>query len=1843
MKKIKHLLSSRKLFAAVLTIALLASLIPLGIVLGNNAGAINPDYVENGYGVNEDNNTVEPETIVPGQVWTDKVVTSVAASPFDGVFNVQLKAVGGEISTTTSQAADIVFVLDRSTSMRNEDYNLMVEAVNKSIETIMESNTANKVAVVCFGSTANTLLGLGRYTSTNDMYLTYGSSTLAVSGTVSVESGSGGAIGSSIKTSDTNYTNIQAGLISAYNILNAAADSNMPAIVLMSDGGASKYTKNFNTLDISNASSWSQSTDYNDDDQFAHTAAYYTIRTANNIKSLLGAGSIYTIGYNLGRNNKVATATLNPIPANITATAALLWDWQNTLSEQLGTGNFQYNNDYYTGSNTSGLTTAMLSAVGEIIDSSSPILGDLVFTDNIGAGFGFITETDNTIAFHFDGDTADRYAVKHATENRYEYTDPDNNISVVFDAGVPMQVRYTIPAAALRLAAYDDNNNICNVDTFNTLDFKVRLSDSVTSTTDTYYTNNGCNAVFSPTLSNDFYYNTIPDTEENVGSAVTKTYERITTPSTSSVPWECQYDNELGDSNIDDITIDGVKYDGPHTGPGGDFAEYSLVRTGASNNSWTVTFKPKGANQPTYVISFTAQSGDDDFDANSDIAFQYRYRNKSNDGLAYRVLCDVRYLSIGGVSIHTDNYKLTYTGATDSSTKNVTIVVDDGLKKGTYTFTYTFVDPGSNDRQWAVYTYNPASKTASTTVWKDAGDDTNIPDPSMPSGYTGSQSVTINGETYTGDITGTANNWSLTGSKPAATAGNTVYFTITCNGTDGDTLTVVTQEKNFIAEHKEPDQTSGNIDGEVKQTLTETGWIKLAHADGSLRVEKQVTNYDPNSTEQFSFTVGLGDAAATAAVYTYDPSDDTYDKTDLDTNMSSYSFSLGDNDYAVFTGLAHGSSYTVTEAINSAFDTTISSSNTTVTANANGVFQGAIIGGPTTNKVTFTNAYKVGALTIGKTVLQDEEIVDEPELTRAAVTLPGYTFQVVFTLPNGITYQDISYDDSLVTKDTDSLTFTFSLGNGEELTLGNIPDGTHFTVTETSSDDAVVYYSVNSSDLTAGKVAQGNIASAEDEDSVQFTNNYLTPSPLTITKTVTETSDYPLAPDSFTFEIFFYNIDQEKLNAEVDAKATYDIAQNNLNTALSTLQNDTNALITALGDGYDADSAMTAAEQAAALLAQAEADYNDAVAAAAAAHPDEDPPYDTNADPDVIAAKGVWDSLKSALLPLLAASETSYNAVFAPGGLQELRDAASDTYELAKAEVVEVPYVLSTDEIPLNPELTPVTGDGNEGHYTFTLAASGSIAFADLPIGLYYRVTETTTGAKTTTITNSQKVDDNLDLTTEGQIVWNFDDVAQDDDNAIFIAYANDYRISLGSLTLTKEFDDSTAPWKLPSEGNFTFDITIGETLYDNVGLNYNNGHSVTYNGLLPGTTYTIVETTSGTYTTNAPFSGTIQASGQWGTEDVTLECVNTYDLPIDVTKSVDQANVTTGTTVTYTGSVTYENPYAVTSVTLTDGMFSAIPDSFVVSDLGSAVLDVADWDNNTETDDSAYVWSTAHDQLVIHLQGQDMGEEQSFTDTNTITFTYQVKFNTAGTYPNTVTADVAYYYPQYQYAVRAFAVDEQVPVYVYSDSATASVTVTDPYTPPPYNPPPVIITSDPEYGTLTVVKNVTGENAPTDESFSIMVQFNGTLNTILYNGTTNPDGLYTLSLAAGQSGTFTNIPLNTSFTVTEALTDGQSDSGWMAPAEDIEGTITNTTPVTVSVNNVYDVGLLGDVDVDEELEPETETGVAGDAEKDDILPQTGGIAFSTLLAFIGLALIAIGGAVFMAMRRKFVGKSKSK
>ncbi len=293
----------------------------------------------------------EYSTEFAGRVWSDKSVSVIDGSKTDFEVKYSTLATSKSVTGQTQAPLDVVFVIDISGSMANnnsgmpedendrnddDDYTRMyytVEAVNDSIEAIMAMNEHTRVGVVFFSTTATTVLPLGHYNKSGSYdYLTinrrdprniepYAQITVRAQGrtarTYDVEGG----------------TNIQQGIYtgaallanasSTKAIINGQEVSRIPALVLLSDGSPT-YSSNSDNWWAPNASG---GRDGNGNGTFygngmkAMMVGAYMKQAINNKYGVTDANSpyaakIHTIGMGIeqltGNEKNLAYITLNP-------------------------------------------------------------------------------------------------------------------------------------------------------------------------------------------------------------------------------------------------------------------------------------------------------------------------------------------------------------------------------------------------------------------------------------------------------------------------------------------------------------------------------------------------------------------------------------------------------------------------------------------------------------------------------------------------------------------------------------------------------------------------------------------------------------------------------------------------------------------------------------------------------------------------------------------------------------------------------------------------------------------------------------------------------------------------------------------------------------------------------------------------------------------------------------------------------------------------------------------------------------------------------------------------------------------------------------------------------------------------------------------------------------------------------------------------------------------------------------------------------------------------------------------------------------------------------------------
>lgn len=455
----KHSVFNR-IISLVLSLVLVASCLPAGMFAAKAAtgesGIVGGSLVTDPYTLNAWKDTAfnpyDLTTEHAGGVWTDKSVLTVSdiATAFPNVsgltvadnnFLVALSALGANsvIAGQGTTPTDTIFVLDVSNSMENSDLTAMVTATNDSIHTLLQANPNNRVGVVVYATDVDILLPLDRYTPVTKTSW-YGPSETAYiemsndysnirtarvttggsfygGGTTYVKNSAGQNVTKSISASGATY--IQGGLWEAYEMFEGAtvSDTRTPVLVLMSDGAPTYGTEDFN--DVSSRDVGSGGTG-----SVTDGLAFLTQLTAAYVKEMIAdkygtTAYLYSVGLGVsesGQQVSVAEAVLDTsktrtnIESNWTTYLGLANAQNKTMRFNAAGENVtvtydavvtedskNYTNRYFPASDASQLGAAFKGIVNEInlkasynvtrlegIDVNTG--GYVTFVDEIGTG-----------------------------------------------------------------------------------------------------------------------------------------------------------------------------------------------------------------------------------------------------------------------------------------------------------------------------------------------------------------------------------------------------------------------------------------------------------------------------------------------------------------------------------------------------------------------------------------------------------------------------------------------------------------------------------------------------------------------------------------------------------------------------------------------------------------------------------------------------------------------------------------------------------------------------------------------------------------------------------------------------------------------------------------------------------------------------------------------------------------------------------------------------------------------------------------------------------------------------------------------------------------------------------------------------------------------------------------------------------------------------------------------------------------------------------------------------------------------------------------------------------------
>jgi hypothetical protein len=297
----------KKAIALILALFLVSALMPL------RADAAGFDIEAKD--VTENQPARSPGDLSDGEIYT---YAGAAADPLPSTdFTVSLSALGQQYATTvtTVQRFNIVLLLDVSGSMDSTRKTNMVNAANGAIDTLY--GNGNKLSVVTFATTSQ----VDRALSEKDLELKLSGSSSTSGAVDSILISLGNRVGG---------TNIQAGLVTAYNVLDAADDEEaIPVIILLSDGAP---TYSYSDIDAMYTGSTGRS---GDGTSSGTSYAARTVAQAAYLKVRMPGLQIYTIPFSFSvhdSNYDVATATMDPTDANVAQLSSFSTYWNNAVS-----------------------------------------------------------------------------------------------------------------------------------------------------------------------------------------------------------------------------------------------------------------------------------------------------------------------------------------------------------------------------------------------------------------------------------------------------------------------------------------------------------------------------------------------------------------------------------------------------------------------------------------------------------------------------------------------------------------------------------------------------------------------------------------------------------------------------------------------------------------------------------------------------------------------------------------------------------------------------------------------------------------------------------------------------------------------------------------------------------------------------------------------------------------------------------------------------------------------------------------------------------------------------------------------------------------------------------------------------------------------------------------------------------------------------------------------------------------------------------------------------------------------------------------------------------------------
>ncbi len=340
----------KRVISALLSVAIILSALPLAFsaaAAGEDGvvRAADPSTLENWHEFFY-RSTDDFDTADAGGIWTDKSVLAdnealkdvgitTIDNPSGRGFLTVLSAIGSNMTVKgkSDVATDTVLVLDTSGSMGSSAVSAMVEAANISIDTLLEANPQNRIAVVFYANSTTTFLPLDHYTTDSDgIYLnaSWGGGSISLDNDVR---NSGNPRPSASNRDVTGGTYMARGLHQALSVFNAATlgdETRKPIIVFMTDGAPTRADTDYTNPPSSGNNDLGNGTNTTQSIVFATELAASYVKESVSKKyedkyGTSGEALFYTVGMTGGANSQYSECVLDPVNENTTALANL-WD-----------------------------------------------------------------------------------------------------------------------------------------------------------------------------------------------------------------------------------------------------------------------------------------------------------------------------------------------------------------------------------------------------------------------------------------------------------------------------------------------------------------------------------------------------------------------------------------------------------------------------------------------------------------------------------------------------------------------------------------------------------------------------------------------------------------------------------------------------------------------------------------------------------------------------------------------------------------------------------------------------------------------------------------------------------------------------------------------------------------------------------------------------------------------------------------------------------------------------------------------------------------------------------------------------------------------------------------------------------------------------------------------------------------------------------------------------------------------------------------------------------------------------------------------------------------------------